>query len=449
MRHADKDNTLTFEPRGIAKVVREATGRKEYRLRMPQHGNAAEHGAIMGKLVLEVLGGRRCAWRVHYDITAGGKRQRRKLTIGTHATPLDTVNKKWREAVEVIEADGDPVGAATAKRATALQRSEATFSKMVEEYLAAKEKAGRRSVGETRRILALDVLPVVGNKAACEVSALDVERIIETVVGRGSPSAARACHVAVFAVFTWSLGTARWRGAGVVSNPAATITKAAPPQPRTRKLTDAQLRQLWTVLGLGKHIEMATGEALKLCLLLGRRANEVAGARFEEFEDLEGAEPLWRIPASRAKGKREIVIPLTGRALEIVTVLDGLNLLSDQPSKFLFKGAFVSKDTCLSDRVLTTGISRLFKAGLLTGSKYSPHDLRRTLANRCAEKLDFDRETIGALLGHTETSVTDVNYSQSSKLNRTRRLVEAWSSYLLTLVEGQAATRNNVRALRR
>lgn len=42
--------------------------------------------------------------------------------------------------------------------------------------------------------------------------------------------------------------------------------------------------------------------ALRLLALTAVRPNELRGARWEEFENLNGPEPLWRIPAIRMKG---------------------------------------------------------------------------------------------------------------------------------------------------
>ena len=51
--------------------------------------------------------------------------------------------------------------------------------------------------------------------------------------------------------------------------------------------------------------------------MLARRADEVLGAAWTEFE-LKGAGSLWRIPPVRTKNKREIVVPLSAPALSII-----------------------------------------------------------------------------------------------------------------------------------
>lgn len=69
--------------------------------------------------------------------------------------------------------------------------------------------------------------------------------------------------------------------------------------------------------------------ALRFLALTAVRPNELRGARWDEFEDRNGTEPLWRIPASRMKGdqdrKEEIggdhLVPLTRQAISVLKAL--------------------------------------------------------------------------------------------------------------------------------
>ena len=155
-------HAITFEPKGIARLIREATDRREYRIKSPQ-------GGIMERLVLEVLGARRAAWRVHYDMVRGGHRIRRKLKIGEATTPIASVKERWHAAVRAIEQGGDPVGDVAAQRMTDTERSVMTFGRLVAEYLIAKEQAGMRSIDEVRRILEKDCVPPLGNRSVADI----------------------------------------------------------------------------------------------------------------------------------------------------------------------------------------------------------------------------------------------------------------------------------------
>lgn len=69
--------------------------------------------------------------------------------------------------------------------------------------------------------------------------------------------------------------------------------------------------------------------ALRFLALTAVRPSELRGARWDEFEDLNGREPLWRIPSARMRGgldrKDEIdgdhLVPLTPQALAVLRAL--------------------------------------------------------------------------------------------------------------------------------
>ena len=60
-----------------------------------------------------------------------------------------------------------------------------------------------------------------------------------------------------------------------------------------------------------------TRAALLFTLLTWARTNETRLARWAEFEELDGAEPRWRVPAGRMKMEREHLVPLAPRAVAL------------------------------------------------------------------------------------------------------------------------------------
>src|SRR5690606_37748346 len=57
-----------------------------------------------------------------------------------------------------------------------------------------------------------------------------------------------------------------------------------------------------------------TRNALLFTLLTWARTKEIRFAFADEFEDLSGKQPLWRVPASRMKMRREHLVPLSREA---------------------------------------------------------------------------------------------------------------------------------------
>jgi integrase len=122
----------------------------------------------------------------------------------------------------------------------------------------------------------------------------------------------------------------------VAVDPAQNLALAIPPKPRSKPqpaLTDLhKLRQL-LVDCEAERCRAPTKFALRLLALTAVRPNEIHGARWEEFEDLDGPEPLWRIPAWRMKGDLERkadpdgdhLVPLAPQAVAIVKAAAVIN----------------------------------------------------------------------------------------------------------------------------
>ena len=63
--------------------------------------------------------------------------------------------------------------------------------------------------------------------------------------------------------------------------------------------------------------DQRTRFALRLMVLTFARTTELRAARWSEFANLEGNEPLWRKPAERMKMKREHIVPLAPQAVAV------------------------------------------------------------------------------------------------------------------------------------
>ncbi|HEX2560623.1 MAG TPA: tyrosine-type recombinase/integrase [Phenylobacterium sp.] len=108
--------------------------------------------------------------------------------------------------------------------------------------------------------------------------------------------------------------------------------------------------------------EVTTKLALMLVLYTFVRTAEIRFARWSEFENLEGREPLWRIPAERMKMRRPHLVPL---APQVVEVLRELRRKRNGHGKI---GSTSSRSSGLCRQVLSAMIPRL--------SGLPPHHLK-------------------------------------------------------------------------
>ena len=92
------------------------------------------------------------------------------------------------------------------------------------------------------------------------------------------------------------------------------------------------------------------------------RTTELRAARWSEIENLEGNEPLWRIPAKRMKMRREHIVPLAPQAVAVLRELRALR--GSEASPFLFPSP--SRDGHMSNNTMLFALYRLGYHGRAT-----------------------------------------------------------------------------------
>ena len=153
-------------------------------------------------------------------------------------------------------------------------------------------------------------------------------------------------------------------------------------------------------------------------MLTAARSSEVRKATWDEF-DLEGA--MWTLPAERMKANREHRVPLSGRALEVLTEAAGLS----DGSGLVFPGMRAGRP-----------ISENTHAKLLRelGFDAVTHGFRSSFRDYAAELTHAPHAVMEAALAHTIRNKTEAAYARSDLFERRRALMEAWAGYLETAV---------------
>jgi integrase len=119
----------------------------------------------------------------------------------------------------------------------------------------------------------------------------------------------------------------RSRKAGADQDPAAYLSDLLKPKPRVRHMARVGLQELPALV---RAIDSYDGEenprrrtvtraALLFTLLTWARTNETRLARWDEFEQLDRPEPLWRVPAARMKMEREHLVPLSRQVVSLLS----------------------------------------------------------------------------------------------------------------------------------
>ena len=200
---------------------------------------------------------------------------------------------------------------------------------------------------------------------------------------------------------------------------------------RDRVLSDAEIRALWLACEkLG-----AFGRCFRMLLATGQRLNEVGGMRWSEIDE---SARLWQIPRERAKADRAHEVPLSDRALAILTECPRLG-----PFVFTTRGdvplAGWSKSKAALDRLMLEQLQSEAQEKGDTAPVILPdwrlHDLRRTCATNLA-RLSVDRVVISKLLNHSEGGVTQI-YDRHARDPEKRAAMERWGQRLQVIVDGK------------
>lgn len=154
--------------------------------------------------------------------------------------------------------------------------------------------------------------------------------------------------------------------------------------------------------------------ALEFTILTAARTGETFGAIWREI-DLEAA--IWTIPRERMKAGREHRVPLTDRAVEILTELSEL---STGPDAYVFPGQ--KKGRPLSVMAMDMILRRM-------DIEFTVHGFRSSFRDWAGEETSFPREVAEAALAHVVGDETERAYRRGDALEKRRKLMIAWANY--------------------
>jgi len=174
--------------------------------------------------------------------------------------------------------------------------------------------------------------------------------------------------------------------------------------------------------------------ALRFLALTAVRPGEIRGAAWAEFEQLDGVEPTWRIPAPRMKMKHEHVVPLSRQSVAVLRAVRSLT----------GRGPLVFPNARHAHRPMSENALGylLNRAGY--HNRHVPHGWRSTFSTIMNERYRQDRQVIDLMLAHASKDKTESAYNRAAYMPRRRELAQEWSDLLLqnsadaaSLVEGR------------
>jgi len=341
-------------------------------------------------------------------------------------------NRDIQRGVDPQERIAEEARAKQAAREAAL-REEArkragTFSNAVEEYIRRHTKK-LRTGADAARIIRRDLVSRWGNKPVSEISKGDVIKLIEDVSERG-PFAARMAFVHARAVFSWMLEREdpKHPTLGIDASPCANVRidkLVGKRRARSRTLTDDEIVLLWRATEGDPVTSYPLAAYARLLLIMGVRRNELAKARWDEFDLGKGT---WKLEDTRTKNAEPRLIPLPSMARDIINALPRFS------GPYVFSTTGGAKPMCHFGRLKET-LDRKIAAvnGGAAIARWTFHDLRRSARSRWSA-LPILPVVAEMMLGHRQRGIVPV-YDTYTYFDEQRAGFEAWCAKLRSITE--------------
>ena len=327
--------------------------------------------------------------------------------IGLGAYPLINLS----EARALVLANAREVANGRDPRTTGIPTFEAAADIVIQLHRDGWKDAGKTE-GQWRGSLRDYAMPIIGRKPVNKVTAQDVMAVL-TPHWQSKHVTMKRVRNRISAIMQWAVVQGYRQ-----DNPAGDAIGSALPKNGTIKQHHAALPYAEVADAVAKvrkaRVWPLTPLAMEFLILTAARSGEVRGMTWDEI-DMNAA--TWTIPASRMKAKREHRVPLSDRAMDILTEAkdyedeSGVIFVSPRGGKPLSENA----------------ISNVLKQAEVP---CVAHGFRSSFRDWCAECTDAPREVAEMALAHVEGSAVERAYRRTDLFEHRRKLMTAWADYI-------------------
>jgi integrase len=282
-----------------------------------------------------------------------------------------------------------------------------------------------------------DVFPAIGAMPIAAITTPVVLNALRSVEERGRLETARRVRQRISAVFTFAIAE------GIADHdPAAIVARAlTPPAPSRHQPALLDVVSARELLAAAEAVDASASIKLasRYLALTAVRLAAVRGARWSEIEDLDGAAPVWRVPAGRMKlkvakkadDKNDHVVPLAPAAVELLREARAImhpgdaNMHADDANirdLLIFPGRSADAGKPIGEAAIGALYDRAGFAG-----QHVPHGWRATFSTVMNERGDFAGDLIERALAHAAKDKVKAAYDRSEHSVQLRRLFEAWA----------------------
>lgn len=160
--------------------------------------------------------------------------------------------------------------------------------------------------------------------------------------------------------------------------------------------------------------------ALELMMLTFVRTGELIKAKWSEF-DFDAK--VWIIPAARMKMRKEHIVPLSSRSIEILQELKAMHVNRE----YVFP-SMKNPRSHMRNNAMLMALDRMGYRGIHTG-----HGFRALAMSTIKEKLGYSHEVVDRQLAHAPKSQVDKAYDRAKYLDQRTKMMQDWADYLASI----------------
>ncbi len=357
-------------------------------------------------------------WRFKY--TFGGKEK--TLSLGKYPAITAAMARQMRSDAKTLLAKGVDPGAEKKARKYIAQPL-TLFEPIARAWHA--NRAAELDDGHALRVMSRmerDVFPVLGKRDIKAITPPEVLAVVRAVEARGALDVSRRIKQGIGQVFRFAIASG-W----ATIDPTVSLNDALKPKPKVRHMARVPLAELpdlvKAILTYDGEADTrrreTTRDALFFTMLTWARTSETRFAVWDEFEDLDGDNPLWRLSPERMKMGREHLVPLSSQVAELL-----LRRRRVSNDLFVFPG-----ETRGQPISVNTMIYACYRMGFRR--KQTVHGFRGLGSTWAIEAECYRPDWIEMALAHADENEVRGAYNSALYLTPRRRMLQNWADELL------------------
>jgi integrase len=344
----------------------------------------------------------------------------RQMGLGSLRTwSLAEARERARECRQLLDLRKDPIEHRRAEHAKVKEEAARaiTFQQCAELYISSHGDTWKNAkhAAQWSSTLKIHAYRAIGGLPVSTIDTALVLKVVEPI-WRKTPETANRVRGRIENILDWA--TVRGHRAG--DNPARWRGHLQKMLPARGKLAPVKHHPALPYSDLSDFIsevrkrEGTAPRALEFTILTASRTNEVIGARWPEIDF---STKTWSVPASRMKAGREHKVPLSARAIELLTELPR----EGNPVGYVFLGARANEP--LSNMAMLETLRRMGRDDLTV------HGFRATFKTWASECTNFPREVVEAALAHILGDKVEAAYQRGDLFQKRAALMQTWAKY--------------------